>query len=523
MSRSKLLVTLGVMLSLFLASMEATVVATAMPTIVSQLGGLATYAWVFSAYLLASTTTVPIFGKLSDIYGRRPVYAVAMALFLIGSLLCGQAQSMSQLIAFRALQGLGAGGVLPLAFIIVGHLFNFEQRARMQGVFSGVWGLSSIIGPLLGGFLVDQVSWRWIFYINLGPGLLAAALIWFVWVDEARPAGAAAVRVDYPGALLLTGSVIVLLMGLFELRTGSGWPLLALAAVLLAALAWVERRAPDPVLPLPLFRDRLFAVACGHGLLAGCAMFGSLAFVPLFVQAVLGTTATAAGATLTPMMLGWVAASVIGTRLLLRVGYRTIAVTGMTSLTLGALLMSRVGAQASQVGLVVDMTLMGMGMGFSVPSLLIAVQTAVSRRLLGTATSTIQFSRSIGGALGVGVMGALLSQRLAASLAAAGLDPAAISLNSLLDPVARAATSVSLEGTLRLAMAGAMQGVFVIAFVTAAIGLVLTLMAPRGQIAQLAARRAEADAQGQAAAATDTGARADQEMQSATSSIAGAE
>ncbi len=507
------------MLSLFMASMEATVVATAMPTIVSQLGGLETYSWVFSAYLLASTTTVPIFGKLSDLYGRRPVYAVAMAFFLIGSLLCGQAQSMGQLIAFRALQGLGAGGVLPLAFIIVGALFSFEQRARMQGVFASVWGISSIIGPLLGGFLVDQVSWRWIFYINVLPGLLSTALIWFVWVDEARPAGAATARVDYTGAGLLTAAVIVLLLGLFELRTGPGWPLLGVSAVLLAALAWVERRAADPVLPLSLFRDRLFAVASGHGLMAGCAMFGSLAFVPLFVQAVLGTSATAAGATIMPMMLGWVFASITGSRLLLRISFRTLAVTGMASLTIGAFLMSHVTAQSSHLSLVLNLALMGIGMGLSVPSLLIAVQTAVSRRVLGTATSTIQFSRSIGGALGVGVMGAVLTQHVAASLASAGIDPAAVSLNSLLDPVARAATSTTLEGSLRLALAGAIRGVFVIAFVTAAVGLATVMLTPRVRIAQLAARRTEADAAGAAGAASDAG----QELPSATIPVTGSE
>jgi predicted MFS family arabinose efflux permease len=451
-----------------------------------------------------------------------------MALFLIGSLLCGQAHSMGQLIAFRALQGLGAGGVMPLAFIIVGALFGFEQRARMQGVFASVWGLSSLVGPLLGGFLVDQVSWRWIFYINLVPGRLAAALIWFVLEDDARPAGSAA-RVDYAGAGLLTAAVVVLLMGLFQLRNRSGWPLLAVSAALFAAVAWAERRAADPVLPLPLFRDRLFAVACGQGFMAGCAMFGSLAFVPLFVQAVLGTNATGAGATLMPMMLGWPAASIAGSRLLLRINFRTLAVAGMTSLTIGAFLMSRVGLESSHLSLVVNLTLMGIGMGLSIPSMLIAVQTVVSRRLLGTATSTIQFSRSIGGALGVGVMGAVLTQRVAASLAAEGIGQGTISLNNLLDPVARAATSATLEGALRLALAGGTQAVFVIAFAAAATGLALTTLTPRGQISELAAQRAAAAAGMQSGAAagaslsSDTIPTGDQEIPSATVTIAGSE
>jgi EmrB/QacA subfamily drug resistance transporter len=485
-SRSKALVTLGVMLSMFLAAMEGTVVATAMPTIVGQLGGLSIYAWVFSGYLLASTTTVPIFGKLSDQLGRRPVYAVAMGLFLIGSLLCGQAQSMGALIAFRVVQGLGAGGILPLAFTIVGALYSYEQRARMQGLFSGVWGLSSIVGPLLGGFLVDQVSWPWIFYINVLPGLLAAALIWFFWVDEARAAGPT--RVDYLGAGLLSSSVVALLLGLFALRTPGGAALMALAAVLAAVLWVVERRAAEPVLPIPLFRDRLFAAASAHGLLAGFAMFGSIAFVPLFVQAVLGTTATAAGATLTPFMLGWVVASVTGSRLLLRIGYRVLAAGGMASLTAGAWLMSQVGSHATQATLVVDLTLMGIGMGLSVPSLTIAVQTAVARRHLGTATSTLQFARSIGGAIGVSVMGAVLGLRLAGALAARGLDPTHVSLDRLADPLGRSSAGAAMDAALRGALGDAIGGVFVIAFVAAAAGLAATAMAPGGSVAQLAQR-----------------------------------
>jgi EmrB/QacA subfamily drug resistance transporter len=506
MSRQRvILVTLGIMLSLFMASMELTVVATAIPTIVGNLGGLAIYSWVFSAFMLASTTTVPIFGKLSDIYGRRPIYAVAMACFLGGSFLCGEAQSMPQLIAFRAVQGLGAGGIIPLAFTLIGDMFSLEQRAKMQGLFSGVWGVSSIVGPLLGGFLVDQISWRWVFYINLPPGLIAAGLVWLAWRDKPAEPGRAAPQVDYAGAILLTMGVVALLMGLFELGSILGWMLLLLAALLLMGLVWIERRAADPILPLPLLRDRLFATACSHGILSGWAMFGSLSFVPLFVQAVLGTSATAAGATLTPMILGWVFASIIGSRLLLRLSYRSLALTGTGLLTLGTLLMSRVGVNASQMSLMVNLVLMGVGMGLSIPAFLIAVQSTVQPRDMGVATSTLQFSRSIGGAFGVSVMGAALSFRLAARLVAAGLDPTAISVDSLLDPLARATTSVVLEGTLRTALAGAIQGVFVIAFIAAALGLVATTFAPRGRIDQLIAQRTGAKSPGQPAPTSVSG------------------
>ncbi len=491
MSRNRImLVTAGIMLSLFLASMESTVVATAMPTIVGQLGGLEHYSWVFSAYMLASTTTVPLYGKLSDIYGRRKLYVLAMAIFLAGSMLSGLAQNMTQLIAARSLQGIGAGGILPLAFILIGEMFSLEQRSKMQGLFSGVWGVSSIVGPLLGGFLVDQLSWRWIFYINVVPGLLAAALVALAWRDQhhghERPA------VDYAGAALLTVSVVMLLLGLTlapvlatDASTGvtsgiSSWILIIAAIALFILLLWVERRAPDPILPLPLFRDRLFSTATAHGILSGWAMFGSVSFIPLFVQAVLGTTATEAGITITPMLLGWVTASIIGTRLLLIIGYRRLGLIGTSTLAIGSFLMSQAGMETSRISLMVFVALMGIGMGLSIPSFLIAVQTSVQRRQLGTATSMLQFSRSMGGTLGVSVMGAALSTRLAANLVAAHLDPDLV--RQLLDPLPGSEVVIA-EGA-RAAMADAIHLVFVIAFFAAALALITVLFTPHKELTE---------------------------------------
>ena len=479
MSRNRIiLVTAGIMLSLFLASMESTVVATAMPTIVGQLGGLEHYSWVFSAFMLASTTAVPLYGKLSDIYGRRKLYVSAMALFLIGSVWCGLATSMTSLIFARALQGIGAGGIMPLAFILIGEMFTLEQRAKMQGLFSGVWGVSSIVGPLLGGFLVDQFSWRWIFYINVIPGLLAGALVALAWRDshahgQDRPA------VDYAGAALLTAGVVTLLLGLMGSGTSS-WILIAGSVVLFIALLWVERRAPDPVLPLPLFSDRLFATATAHGLLTGWALFGSVSFIPLFVQSVMGTTATQAGITLTPLLLGWVTASIIGTRLLLLICYRRLGLIGTASFTIGAFLMSQAGMNTSQTSLMVFVTLMGIGMGLSVPSYLIAVQTSVNRRQLGTATSTLQFSRSIGGTLGVSVMGAALSARLALNLLESRLDPELV--RQLLDPLPGSEVVIA-EGA-RAAMADAIHLVFIIAFAAAALAMVTVFFTPRTELTE---------------------------------------
>ena len=477
MSRNRIiLVTAGIMLSLFLASMESTVVATAMPTIVGQLGGLEHYSWVFSAFMLASTTAVPLYGKLSDIYGRRKLYASAMALFLVGSVWCGAATSMTSLIFARALQGIGAGGIMPLAFILIGEMFTLEQRAKMQGLFSGVWGVSSIVGPLLGGFLVDQLSWHWIFYINILPGLLAAGLVVFAWRDhhahgQDRPA------IDYAGAALLTISVVMLLLGLMGSGTSS-WILISGAVVLFIVLLWVERRAAGPVLPLPLFRGRLFSSATAHGILTGWALFGSVSFIPLFGQAVLGTTATQAGITLTPLLLGWVTASIIGTRLMLNIGYRRLGLIGTASFTIGAFLMSQAGMSTSQVSLMAFCTLMGIGMGLSVPSYLIAVQTSVNRRQLGTATSTLQFSRSIGGTLGVSVMGAALSTRLASNLAEASLDPELV--QQLLNPLPGSEVVIA-EGA-RAAMADGIHLVFVIAFAAAALAMVTVFFTPRKEL-----------------------------------------
>jgi EmrB/QacA subfamily drug resistance transporter len=480
------------MLSLFMASMEATVIATAMPTIVAQLGGLEIYAWAFSAYMLTSTCTVPVYGKLSDIYGRRIIYAVAMTLFLVGSVLCGFAQSMEQLIFYRALQGMGAGGVLPIAFIIIGDIFTFEQRARMQGFFSGVWGVSSIVGPVLGGFLVDQASWHWVFFVNVIPGIVAFALVWLSLEDTiTRKEG---LKIDYLGAVVLMAAVVLLLLGLNDLGNTAGIMLVVASVLLFVALWFIERRAADPVLPLRLFRDRLFVTATLHGSLAGWAMFGSLSYVPLFVQTVMGTSATEAGTTITPMMLGWVVASVVGGRLLLRMGYRTLALAGMVMLTLGSFLVSQSGTEASRMSVMVYLTMMGIGMGLSVPSFLIAVQSSVEKRSLGTATSTLQFSRSIGGTLGVSVMGVFLTLRLNNALTAAGLDPNAISLNSMIEGAETAAVAVT--GPMREAMAVAIQGVFVLAFIAAALGLIATAFAPAGRVGQLGKQPPKGDEAG---------------------------
>jgi EmrB/QacA subfamily drug resistance transporter len=319
--RQRWFLTVGLLLGIFLAALEATVVSTAMPTVVASLGGLDQYSWVFSAYLLTSTASVPLWGRLSDLYGRRRLYLAAIALFLAGSMLAGVSQSMFQLVLWRALQGLGAGGLIPLALTIIGEIYTLAERTRMQAVFSSVWGVSSIAGPLVGGFITDSISWRWVFYLNLPIGLIAAFII-----HRALPehASGRTVTVDWQGGILLFLSTTVLLVALSEMSLV--WA--TIATISIARFVFVERTAADPILPLALFRNRTVTVATAFGFLAGMALFGTIAFIPLLIQLTTGGSATSAGQILTPLYLTWVLASIVAARLLLRIGTRASAVTG---------------------------------------------------------------------------------------------------------------------------------------------------------------------------------------------------
>lgn len=483
MPRNRTLVmTAGLMLSIFLASVESTIVATAMPTIVGQIGGIDRYSWAFTAFMVTSTTVVPIFGKLSDIYGRRPMYLLAMALFLIGSLACGLAPTIDLLIAARALQGVGAGGLLPLVFTIIGDSFSLEQRARMQGLFSGMWGISAVIGPLLGGFLVDRVAWQWVFLINLPPGLLAAALVGFTLPPRAVSTSPR-LPIDWLGAGLLTVSVVLLLVALTVPGTWLSWGLLAATVVLAIWFVRVERQTADPVLPLRLFQERVFLAGCLHGLLAGCAIFGLTSFVPLFAQGVLGASPTAAGAALMPMLLGWVTASIVSSRLILRLSCRMLTISGTTLVVLGTLPLVLIGGSINQTLLLITLALIGIGMGTAIPAFLIAVQSTVPRQALGSATSTLQFSRSIGGALGTAVMGGVLTADLLRRAAALGLTTDQV--NALIQPETG---GLVVEGAARMALANAMQGVFVVALLTALGAFAATLWTPHGKVSELQAK-----------------------------------
>ena len=424
--RRRRIVTAGLLLGIFLAALEATVVSTAMPTVVASLGGLDRYSWVFSAYLLTSTASVPLWGRLSDLYGRRRLYLAAIALFLAGSMLAGVSQSMPQLILFRAVQGLGAGGLIPLALTIIGEIYTLAERTRMQAVFSSVWGVSSIAGPLVGGFITDSISWRWVFYLNLPIGVIAAII---VHRSVPEHASGRTVIVDWTGGVLLFLSTTLLLVALSE--ASPTWGTAALISIV--ALVRLERTVTDPILPLALFRNRTVVVASAVGFLAGMALFGAIAFIPLLIQLTTGGSATSAGQILTPIYLMWVLASIVAARLLLRVGARASSVVGTAAVFISYIALPWLAVGTSRAALFADMGLMGTGLGFAMLSLLLAVQHSVTRTQLGVATSLNLFARSIGGAVGVAIMGAILASGLGGShrftpadfegAGLAGLDP----------------------------------------------------------------------------------------------------
>src|SRR5947209_5772849 len=412
--KTKIIVTIALMLGMSLAALDTTIVGTALPSIVGKLGGISLYSWVFSAYLLTSTTTVPIYGKLADLYGRKPLFLFGTAVFLLGSIFCGAAQSMEQLIIFRAIQGLGAGAVLPIVLTIIGDIFSLEERAKVQGLFSGVWGLSSIIGPALGGVIVDHFSWRWVFYINIPFGLLSAFLL-IVYLKENVERKKHSI--DYVGTLTLTVGIAALLFAL--LQGGVTWPwtsfpslgLFALAIVLLVLFLFQEAHAPEPILPLTLFTNRIIAISSIGGVILGVVMFGITSYVPLFVQGVKGGTATSAGVTLGPLLLAWPIASTLSGRIILRYGYRLTAVVGALLVTIGVGLVMFLQASSTLPYIVVAMLVIGTGLGLMSTAFIISVQNAVPWNVRGVATASTQFFRTIGGTVGVALMGTILNLR----------------------------------------------------------------------------------------------------------------
>ena len=480
----------GVMMGMFLAALEATVVGTAMPTIIAKLGGLDHYSWVFSAYLLTSTVTVPVWGRLSDLYGRRPLYLGAVVFFLIGSALSGAAQSITHLIIFRAVQGLGAGGLIPLTMTITGDIYTLKERASMQGLFSGVWGLASILGPLAGGFITDRLSWRWVFYINIPFGLAAAAVVGLTLIEPRRVGRPV---IDFAGAMWLMVAVSLLLLVLVESGDPGVWanpvmPALVVGAIIFTGLFLrTERRAPEPIVPLSLFKNRVIAVGSITAFMVGAAMFGAITFIPLFVQGTLGGTATEAGMLLMPFLLGWVVMAIVGGRLMFRIGYRPTILSGLFVLIVSFIILSTFGRGTPRIALITDMAAMGSGMGLVMFALIITMQNAVDRSRLGIATSLNQFSRSIGQTLGVAVMGTVMTVSLTAHLAdiqqesgrpAAEVEQVIHNASALIDPIARAKLPPELLTAMATGLGGAIRNVFFVGIGFAVLALIAGFMLP---------------------------------------------
>ena len=481
----RILVTVGVLLALLLAALDATIVGTALPRIVADLHGLDYFAWVVTAYLVAETAMTPIAGKLGDLFGRKPLLIGGMIGFVLASSLCGIAQNMGELIAFRAIQGIFGGTLIATVFASVADIYPPVARARMIGVLGGVFGLASVIGPTLGGFLTDNLSWRWVFYVNVPVGAIALLFV-FLTMPRVRTA-ATWRRIDFPGAITLAGGLVPLLIAL-SITRDHAWTspqvvvLLVVSAVVLAAFLLLERRAGDPIVPLALFRNRTFTVSVVTSFVAGIGLFGAVVFVPLIYQGVLGTSATDSGALLTPLVAGLIVASVVTGQLMTRVRYyRFVGTAGIAIMALGLWLLSQVTVRSDSSEVVRDLIVTGLGIGTTVPLYLSAAQSSVGADLTGVVTSQVTFWRNVGATLGIAILGSVLSQQLpdhiqsrlgavqSAGPAAAELAATGGNAQALFDP----ARLASLPGVdvlaIRLALADTLHSIFLYAALAIAI------------------------------------------------------
>ncbi len=411
-TRTKVVVMAGTLLGLFTAAMDQTVVGTSMPRIIADLGGFGLFSWVGTGFMLASTTTVPVVGKLTDLYGRKPFYMLGIAVLISGSALAGSSQNVEQLIAFRVVQGLGAGMIMGIAFAIVGDVFPPAERGRWAGLMSGTFASASVIGPLIGGTLTDHVHWRWVFYVNLPLGSLAL-LVLLLGMPNIRPSTRP--QLDYRGIFFLVATVVPLLLALSW--AGSRYPwispqvigFLAWAGLGVVLFTWAELRTSDPVLPMSFFRNRVFAVSALVTLISGFGMFGSLFYIPLFVQGVIGKSATNSGIVTMPMMIAMAISSAIAGQIMSRSGrYRILGVLGIAVIVAGFVVLSRMDVNSTSGDATLGMVILGAGFGTSMPIFMLAVQNAVPYKYMGISTSSIQFLRSVGGTMGVAVMFSLI-------------------------------------------------------------------------------------------------------------------
>jgi EmrB/QacA subfamily drug resistance transporter len=419
--RSKWAILSGVILAMLLSSLDQTIVSTAMPTIVQELHGLEHISWVFTAYMLGSTVTVPIYGKLSDIFGRRNLYLLGIIIFLLGSMLCGLSQNMTQLILFRGLQGIGGGAMMVNSFAIIGDVFPPAERGKYQGYIGAVFGLSSIAGPLLGGWITDNTSWRWVFYVNIPLGLIAIIVL-----ASTLPKIAAHVRnkkIDWWGGFLILSTLVPLLLSLVwggSVYQWSSWQIigsLVVAIVSLLIFVRVETRTRNPILSLELFNNKVFLVSVCALFLTSMGMFGAIIYIPIFSQGVIGGSATNAGLVLTPMMLSLVVASSVSGQVISRTGkYKALAVIGTAIIVAGLFYFSTIGVRTNNFGLILRMIVLGLGLGATMPIFTLAVQSAFPKERLGEVTAGTQLFRSVGGTVGTAILGGIMNSRLTAQM-----------------------------------------------------------------------------------------------------------
>jgi EmrB/QacA subfamily drug resistance transporter len=480
--RQVLLAFSAMMLATLLAALDQTVVATALPQIVTDLHGFSELSWVVSAFLVAATVTVPLYGKLSDLYGRRRMFVVAISIFIVGSALCGAAQSMGQLIAFRALQGVGAGGLLPLSQAAIADLFSPRERGRYQGYIASMWATAAVAGPLLGGTFTDAASWRWIFFINIPLGAIALVVVQRTMRAQTNVREH---RIDYAGAAVLSVAITGLLLACTWGGTTYPWtsPEVLVTGigglVLTAVFIAIERRVEEPLLPLALFRDRVFSVSTGGGFVIGAIIFAVSIYVPVFSQGVQDISATSSGVVLVPFSLGWVAAATVTGQLISRTGrYRPFPIVGGVFILGGLALLTLLGEGTAPAAVGGILAITGIGMGMSFQPYIIATQNAVEVSNLGIATATIQFFRSMGGSLAVAALGTLLSNRLAAELQAhlGAAAAARVDTDRLL--AGGASTPGDLSAGVQAALSDALHVVFVASVPLGILALVLALALP---------------------------------------------
>ena len=468
------LVLMAVMMATFMAAMESTIVATAMPTIVADLGGFRLFSWAFAAYLLTQAVTIPIYGRLADLYGRKRVFFAGAGLFLVASTLCGLAWAMVPLVLFRALQGAGAGAIQPIATTIIGDIYSPTERARIQGYISGVFGVAAIIGPMLGAFLVQHVTWSLVFWINLPIGAVTFVMFALFLHEHHRPRRH---RIDYLGSALMMFGAGALMLALVEFGNSAGIPTIAALAVAgigaLITLAIHERDAAEPVLPLRLWRDRVIAIGSFSGFTGGVVMMSINGFLPLYVQGAMGRSPAAAGVALGAASVSWTFASLAAGRLMIRTSYRQAATIGGLSLIAGTAVLIALGPASHLLWAAAGSLLIGVGMGFCNTAFLVSTQARVGYNERGAATSSIMFMRIVGNSVGAAVFGAILNFGVSRRVPQAGE-----AVNRLLQPSARQGLGAAEIARLSDAIGAGLHNVYIVAGLVAVISLVLALALP---------------------------------------------